>query len=158
MITIENIRQASDAFRDAEVHNMYSDFSDNIEELFNEKVGEWLTTQFDENDEMQSDEIASALCEWVANEMEHADDYHGITYEWSDGGLIYTADIWDYYRDNQNECDDCLHEIDLVSCDDIDSIVSAVVAIAYSRQAYNELMETTDTIRNGAGDMENYLA
>lgn len=156
--TTEYIRQATDAYRDEFVHNIYNDFSDDIEGLFNEKVGEWLTSQFDESDEMEADEIASALCEWVADEMERAEDYHGITYEWSDGGLIYTSDIWDYYRDNKDDCDDCLHEIDLASCDDIDSIVSSVVAIAYSRQAYNELMEATDVIRNGTGGMIDHLA
>ena len=58
----------------------------------------------------------------------------------------------------KDDCDDCLYEIDLASCENIDSIVTAVVAIAYNRQAENELIEAIDVIRNGAGDMENSLA
>lgn len=158
MITTEQLREAIDAFRHNEIHNMYSDFNHEICELYEEKANDFLN-DFEPEDYTSLANIANAFCENVADDMEYEEQWNSINHEWVYMDLQYWTNdrFWNYYSENKQECDDNLHEVDFASCDSVDTIVHEIVKVAYGNQASDELYYAMDTIRHSAKQLENYL-
>lgn len=121
---------------DSAIESFYNDYSGEMNEEYVNRPGEVVELR---------EEYAQLLIDDYLDTYTLTDQLR----ENCDLSLIYTSDVFDFYRDNMEDCDDALNE--LGGAGQFDSISDALsYAVAYAREqhAVNELEEYLDSIHN----------
>lgn len=134
---------------------IFGDYIDEYEHHIDSAVEEFYNDYADEmNDEYRErpDEVAELREEYAQLLIDDYLDTYTLTdslRENCDLSLTYTSDIFDFYRENMEDCDNALSE--LGGADQYGSISEALYsAVTYAREQYavNELEEYLDSIHN----------
>lgn len=154
IITTENLNRAAINVWDNDIRPdyMFSEFRDNIEEMFTDSLLDTLEN-FDvegslEDNEGDVEEVAEEFLRHLSGEFDYRAAYDP-THEWVDNRLIYTADIMDFYQNNEAECDDALGEFDTSDCGSITEIIRMTAYCVMIGQAQSEMEEVRDGLERG---------
>ena len=123
-------------FIDSAIESFYNDYADEMNDEYAERAEEVA-------------ELREEYAEVLIRDYLDTDTLTDMLRENCDLSLIYTDDIFAFYRDNMEDCDNALSE--LGGMDQFSSISDALsYAVSYSRerQAVEELTETLETIHD----------
>ena len=153
---------ADDVVSDVLVWAKYStEITEHVDEIITdvlEKMADAVESEtVTDRDEVE--EIVSDFCDEVSGELEMS-YCNGLASDITDGELIYTSDILDYYTENPDEVDEALAGAygGLSDFDTIGAAMAAGVALALEDIASNEISEVVNAFGTWAKDeMVNHI-
>lgn len=145
-LSLSMIRSAADEVAsDALQWAKYSaEIGEHLEEIISDAL-KYVTSDVESapvTDREDVEAIVSDFCEEVAGSLEMSRD-NGLASDVTDGDVIYTSDILDYYAENTDEVDEALaHGYgDLREFNTIGEAMSTGVALALDNIAESEISE-----------------
>ena len=156
-LSLSMLRDAADSVvSDALMWAKYATgITESVDEIITDVLGELAEAveSAPVTDRYEIDNIVSDFCDKVAEELEMS-YCNGLASDLTDGDLIYTADILEYYTENPGEVDEALAGAygGLSDFSTIGDAMSAGVALALYDVAGGEISEVIQAFETWAKD------
>ena len=162
-LSLSMIRDAADdVVSDVLMWAKYStEITEHVDEIITDVLGEMAGAVESESvtDRDDVEEIIEDFCDKVVGELEMSLG-NNLASDMTDGELIYTSDIMDYYMENTEEVDQALSDAygGLSDFGTISEAISSGVALALYDVAYGEISEVVRAFDEWAKDeMANHI-
>lgn len=158
-------------FRDAWDHvfdemAIYGDYGDEIQDALRDIADDQMDTAVRgleaihaEDDEDYRDQVCEIVQEFLSDVKSYGEDLIGNGFDHDTAeSVIYNLDAVEYYRDNENECEQAFDEF--ASMSDQPSIREAIeIAVYYhiAQQVSSELSEALEDLEDLEDEMMTYL-